>query len=139
MSNLPAPQSVLILCPHNAAKSVFAAAYASRLAASRGHQLAIGTGGTDPDPDLLPVVRTRLEDDAYEIGVEPPRRVTADDLKAAEIIVNIGCDHDELPTSKPIRDWKIPNFSDDPAAAFAALEQQVEALIDELFPVGFDQ
>jgi protein-tyrosine-phosphatase len=39
---------VLFLCPHNAAKSVIAAAYCERLPAERGVPLRATSAGTDP-------------------------------------------------------------------------------------------
>ena len=48
---------------------------------------------------------------------------------ASEIgVVNIGCDHDDLPTPKALTEWHIPDFSVDPEAAFTALENRVTDL-----------
>ncbi len=89
------------------------------------------TGGTDPDPDVLPVVRTRLEAAGHTVA-GTPEVVAAEVLDAADIIINIGCSHDELPTSKPITDWTIPNFSDDADLAFRALDEHVDLLLNNL-------
>lgn len=123
---------IIFLCPHNAAKSVFAAASLTREAAERGLDVKIATAGTDPDPGILPIVRARLEAESLPIDEGPPRTVTEEDLSAADVIVNIGCSHDELPTSGPLREWHIPNFSDDPEAAFTALRHRVTDLAVEL-------
>jgi hypothetical protein len=48
-------RTVLFLCPHNAAKSVIAAAYCVRLAAARGVTLRAASAGTDPDPGVSPL------------------------------------------------------------------------------------
>lgn len=122
---------IIFLCPHAAAKSVTAVAFLTREAAARGLELDVTNAGTEPDPGILPIVRARLESGALHIE-EPPRKVTARDLSSADLIVNIGCDPDELPTSKPIHDWTIPDFSDDPDAAFAALENHVNDLATKL-------
>jgi len=122
---------VIFLCPHNAAKSVASAAFLARDATSRGLEVEITTAGTDPDAEVLPIVRAHLEEKGLPVG-GPPRMVTAEDLSAADHIINIGCPHDALPTDQTITDWAIPNFSDDPVVAFAAITSHVEALADEL-------
>ena len=43
------PRTILFLCPHNAAKSVIAAAYFDQLAAGRGLLYRGDSSGTDPD------------------------------------------------------------------------------------------
>lgn len=130
--------TVLFLCPHNAAKSVAAAAFASQVASREGLDLHATTAGTDPDAEVLPVVRARLEADGLAV-TQQPRLITAAELLAADVVVNIGCDVDELPAARPVEDWQIPNFSDDPPAAFAALEQQAAALVARLVTSGNEQ
>ncbi len=123
--------NVLIMCPHNAAKSVVAAAYLRRIAAQRSLNPIVDTAGTDPDPEVLPVVREQLERDGYAVD-HTPRALRANDLHDADRIINIGCSRRALDTDTPVTDWGIPNFSEDPSAAFAALAEHVEALATEL-------
>jgi protein-tyrosine-phosphatase len=52
--------ALLFLCPHNAAKSVIAAAYCERLAAERDVTLRATSAGTDPDPGVSPSVAAAL-------------------------------------------------------------------------------
>lgn len=125
--------AVLFLCPHNAAKSVAAAAFLAREAASRQLHVTIKTAGTEPDADVLPLVRDRLTADGYVVD-DSPKMVTAAHLSSADVIINMGCDHADLQATTPITDWTVPNFSDDPAAAFAAIDRNVVALVDELAP-----
>lgn len=121
----------VFLCPHNAAKSIYAAATMERLTAEFGIDVSISTGGTDPDAEVLPLVRERLEAAGHVVG-EVPKLITAEPLDTADHIINIGCPHDLLPTTNEITDWDIPNFSDDPAVAFAALDQHVAELAHSL-------
>jgi len=122
---------ILILCPHNAAKSVAAAAYLGRTADELGLDLHIDTAGTHPDPDVNPVVRRELEGEGLSVD-STPRTVTESDLARADRIVNIGCSHLELPIERPVEDWTIPDFSLDSDAAFAALRGHVSELAGEL-------
>lgn len=123
--------NIMILCPHNAAKSVYAAATLRRKAADAGMQVGVKTGGTDPDEIILPIVRERLEWLGHFVSTDP-KLATSDAIDAADMIINIGCAHEDLPTNRPITDWSIPNFSDDPNLAFAALDEHVDKLLREL-------
>ena len=123
--------NILIMCPHNAAKSVVAAAYLGRIAEQRSLDIAISTAGTDPDEEVLPIVRDQLEQDGYPTE-HTPRAFEPADLREADRIINIGCARQTLATETPITDWGIPNFSEDPSAAFAALAEHVELLAAEL-------
>ncbi len=123
--------TILILCPHNAAKSVAAAAYLGRIAEARGLDIEITTAGTEPDPEVLPLVREQLESDGYDV-TDTPKMLTADALLAATHVVNIGCSLSHLPTHDAVEGWAIPNFSEDPSQAFAALSEHVEQLAARL-------
>lgn len=125
------PIKVLFLCPHAAAKSVAAAALLRREAVARDLDLEIDNAGTDPDTEVAPVVRARLESERLSIG-GAPRLVSATDLDAADVIINIGCGSRDLPTSRALKEWQIPDFSADPEAAFAALQTRVADLAAEL-------
>lgn len=122
---------LLVLCPHNAAKSVAGAAFLARSAEIRGIDIAVETAGTDPDVEVLPIVRQRLEADGHIIEAAP-RLVTSQMLDSADVVINIGCSVADLPTTRDVRDWDVPNFSDDPTAAFSALEQAAVAMMSEL-------
>ncbi len=125
------PKKIVILCPHNAAKSVYSAARLQQRASEIGLDLSVTTGGTDPDNVVLPIVRVRLGSLGHNVTTVP-RVIPADELAEADMIINIGCEPSQLPTTKPIVDWSIPNFSDDHEAAFDSLEQHVEELVGQL-------
>jgi len=119
---------ILFLCPHNAAKSIYAA---TTFAAKALDDVSVTTAGTHPDEEVLPIVAQQLASAGHVI-TDSPKTVTTEALDAADHIINIGCDHGELPTENTITDWQIPNFSDDPAVAFAALDDHVAALLAQL-------
>jgi len=56
--------NILFLCPHNAAKSVIAAAYFNRLAQQIGLQWLADSAGTEPSEAVSPNVVTMLGDEA---------------------------------------------------------------------------
>ncbi len=124
-------KNVLLLCPHNAAKSVVAAALLTRASIEHELGLTIGTGGTDPDQAVLPFVRDYLRDNGMPAG-DTPRTVTEADLTRADIVINMGCSPADLPTDRAVVDWQIPNFSDDEQQALSALDHHVADLVDDL-------
>lgn len=127
--------NVLFLCPHNAAKSVAAAAFFTATASERGLTATVTTGGTDPDADVLPVVRQQLVHEGLAFDATP-QQVTGADLDRADVVVNIGCDPARLPTNRPLVDWTIPDFSMDAEVAFAAIRTHVDALVEDLTESG---
>lgn len=124
--------SVLFLCPHAAAKSVMAAGLLAGEAQRLGLDLRIDNAGVEPDPHVKQLVRERLN--ALSLPVAgTPRHVVAADVEAADIIVNIGCPIDQVPpSSAEVREWQIPDFSDDADIAAAALREHVLELSAEL-------
>lgn len=122
---------LLFLCPHNAAKSVVAAALVARQAEERGINVEIATAGTDPDDAVMPIVRDRLEQQGM-VEFQPPRLVTTADLSEADLVINMGCELSGLPTPARVEEWAIPNFSSDPDAAFAAIDSAAADLIPRL-------
>jgi protein-tyrosine-phosphatase len=128
------PPTVLFICPHGAAKSVLASAYFQRAARERGLNVRVITAGTDPDPAVAPKVAQHLKAQGYDVPIATPRRVTADDLAAADVVISIGCDVKGLPPPRgSLRQWDdVPAPSEDFNAADAKLKERVIALIDEL-------
>ncbi len=57
-------RTVLFLCPHNAAKSVMAAAYFRRLAERRRLDVRADSAGTEPSPETSPAVVAALRAEA---------------------------------------------------------------------------
>jgi protein-tyrosine-phosphatase len=128
------PRTVLVLCPHNAAKSVIAAAYLERDAARRGLELSVSTAGTDPDEVASPAVIEALRAEGLDVVPQRPRRVTAADLSDAWRIVSLGCDPAVLAAhSAKVERWDhVPMVSQDLPAASAAIRERVADYLDRL-------
>ena len=127
-------RTVLFLCPHNAAKSVIAAAYFQYLADRAGLDLRAVSAGTEPEAAVWPAVVALLQADGLAVPDQPPRRVTAQDLAAATRIIAMGCTGAELglPESA-VEQWDdVPLASQDLPGARAAIRAHVEQLIAEL-------
>ena len=127
-------QTILFLCPHNAAKSVLAVAHFDRLARQRGLPYRAGSAGTEPEAAPSPAVVAALGAEGIDVTAHHPRHVTAEDLAAARRVISMGCDlSDVAPAGVRVEQWgDVPPVSTDLDAAYAAIRQRVEALVSEL-------
>src|SRR5262245_14191731 len=126
-------QNVLFLCPHNAAKSVFAVAYFNQLAQQAGLALVADSAGTEPDEHVSPLVASMLSAEGFDVSAHQPRRVTAAELESAERVISIGCTPDELDTTAAVEYWDdVPMVSQNPEGSRDAIRRHVEQLIAEL-------
>src|ERR671915_1559513 len=124
--------TILFLCPHNAAKSVIAAAYLERLAAARGLTLRAASAGTDPAPGVSPGVAAALLAEGIDVRAHRPRRVTAEELARASRVVSLGCDLGDLaPPGLVVEHWDdVPSPSADLTRACAVIAARVRQLVD---------
>ena len=128
------PPTVLFLCPRGAAKSILAAAYFQRLAGERGLNVRVASAGTDPEARVSTSVADHLRKSGYQVPVATPRKVTATDLRTADVVISIGCDLKDLPPPRGalVRWDDIPALTDDFSRADDAIRKRVIDLIDEL-------
>jgi protein-tyrosine-phosphatase len=129
-----ASESILFLCPHNAAKSLLAAADFDRMAAARGLPFRAISAGTHPADEPSLAVVAVLRDEGIDIAGYLPRFVTMEDIAAAARVVSLGCAIDDLPGSPAhIERWDdVPPVSQDLDAARNAIRHRLEILVDEL-------
>lgn len=127
-------QTVLFLCPHNAAKSVIAAALFNRLAAQSRLPYWAESAGTEPDPAVSPKAAALLAAEGIDVSGHIPRQVTADDLGRAACIISLGCTPEALGVPAETLDtWnQVPMISQEPERAYAAIQALVRQLVDEL-------
>ncbi len=124
---------ILFLCPHNAAKSALAAAYAKTLANQQGLDVLIDTAGTEPDEQVAPAVSSFLKKEGMEEATTP-RKVTPEDIASASHIISMGCDLNNLPLQgKSIIQWNdVPPVSQDLLVAWQSIKGKVEKLLGEI-------
>jgi protein-tyrosine-phosphatase len=123
-------RTIVFLCPHNAAKSVIAAAYWQRLATQRGWPVQATSAGTDPDPEVAPRVATALLEEGLDVRGHRPRLVTQEELTTAWRVVALGCDLGALtPLGRTVDHWDdVPAPSRDLAGALDAIAAHVSRL-----------
>ena len=128
------PPTVLFMCPHGAAKSVLASAYFQRMARERGLNVRVESAGTEPDDAVSSAVAAHLKRQGYSVPVAKPRKVTAEEFAAADVVISMGCDLTALPPPRGrLLQWdEVPAPSDGLAAADEAIRKRVSDLIEEL-------
>ena len=126
-----ASKTVLFLCPHNAAKSVIAAAYWNRLAAERGLDIAAVSAGTEPSPAVAPAVVEALRAEGLDVAGHQPRRATEHELAAAWRVVSMGCAPRDLAAVAVERWDDVPAASEDLPACLGAIRYRVQHLLSE--------
>jgi protein-tyrosine-phosphatase len=125
---------VVFLCVHNAGRSQMAAGWLEHLG---GPGVEVFSGGSDPAGEVNPAAIDAMAEVGIDIAQQFPKPWTDDVLRAADVIVTMGCG-DTCPVFPGVRylDWQI----DDPAGLGAAqvrpirddIEGRVRALMGEL-------
>ena len=125
---------VVFLCVHNAGRSQMALGFLRHLAGDR----ATGwSGGSEPADAVNPVAVAAMAEVGIDISAARPQRWTDDGLRAADVVVTMGCG-DTCPFFPGVRyeDWPL----DDPAGQGIdavrpirdEIERRVRALLADL-------
>lgn len=125
---------VLFLCVHNAGRSQMALGWFQHLAGDS----AVGwSGGSEPEVGINPAAVDAMAEVGIDISQEFPKPWTDDIVKAADVVVTMGCgDACPIFPGKRYLNWEL----DDPAGKDIAgvrpirddLEQRVRGLLAEL-------
>jgi arsenate reductase (thioredoxin) len=124
--------TVLFLCPHNALRSVIAAALFNQLAAGRAHG---ESAGTEPDERVNDRTITVLQEVGIEVADEKPGRVTREQLEQATRIVSLDC---PLPpelnavAADKLENWPMPDTSGKPVEAVREVRELIRARVEHL-------
>lgn len=127
-------KKVLFLCPHNAAKSVLAAAYFQQQAEDQDLDYIVDTAGTEPSEQVSQAVAEALKSEGMNVDTHLPRLLNDGDLLSADYIFSMGCDLSELNTGNAkVEYWNdVPATSEDMIGAQNAIRAHVETLIKQL-------
>ena len=127
-------ETIVFVCPHNAAKSVIAAAYFQRRADQLGLALRAVSAGTEPSPTVSAAVVEVLRKEGIDVAGYQPRHVTPEELTTAARVVSLGSDLQAFALdSVAVDDWDdVPPPSQDLGAACQAIRARVEQLVTEL-------
>lgn len=128
-------KTLLFMCPHNAAKSVLAVAYArQQLAGNNIEGFEIKSAGTEPDEHVSPQVTDYLNKQGFDVIHQLPRIVMDEDLSSAYKIISMGCDLQLLDKySDKLLDWQdVPPTDVDLETSAQVINQKVKELINSL-------
>ena len=126
--------TALFLCVHNAGRSQMALGWFEHLAAGRA---IAWSGGSEPAAQINPVAIEAMREVGIDIAAEHPKPWTDDVLRAADVVVTMGCG-DTCPYYPGTRyeDWPLDDPAGQPIEAVRPIrdeiERRVRALLDEL-------
>ena len=125
---------VLFVCVHNAGRSQMAAGLLAKMA---GDRVSVRSAGSEPADQLNPRVVEAMKEIGIDVSSELPRPLTGNMVKAADIVVTMGCgDACPIYPGKRYEDWEL----EDPAGKDLEtvrrirddIEGRVRALVAEL-------
>lgn len=126
---------IVFVCEHGSVKSLIAASLFDRAAADRGLPYRAASRGVRPDGRVPPGIAAALSEDGFKVEGFRPQGLATDDIAGATRIIAIGVDltaHSGKARA-PIQSWDdVPAASVDYAAARAALQRHIDALLDDL-------
>jgi arsenate reductase (thioredoxin) len=126
--------TILFLCVHNAGRSQIAAAFARQIGAGR---VSVFSGGSEPAASLNPAVVAAMAERGIDISAEVPRRWADDDIRAADVVVTMGCG-DACPfyPGRRYEDWELQDPAGQPLEVVRKIRDDIEGrvrvLVDEL-------
>jgi arsenate reductase len=124
------PIEVLFVCVQNAGRSQIAAGILRHLAGDRVH---VRTAGSAPAEAVRPMVVTALDEIGVPIGGEYPKPLTDEVVRAADIVVTMGCG-DACPVYPGRRylDWGLEDPAGLPLARVRGIRDDIEARVRDL-------
>ena len=127
-------ETILFLCPHNAAKGILAESYFNHRAKLDGLPFQAASAGTDPSLEIWPTVADLLEREEIPLTSRMPRSVTRDDILNACQVISLGCALEDVPgTPRQFLVWEaIPLASTDLPGSWSAIRSHVDQLLSDL-------
>lgn len=120
----------LFVCQYGTAKSAIAREVFRKRARDRGIAVTATSRGITPAEHVSSALRTRLKADGIDSARDGVQRLTADDLKAADIIVTFNPLPEEMGRVRAV-DWSaLPSMNENYFAARADLIRRVDALLN---------
>jgi protein-tyrosine-phosphatase len=126
------PPRILFVCQFGTVKSPIARELLKRRAAERGLAVKVAARGITPQHHMTPDLLARLERDGINPSAEPLRKLRANDIAAADLVIAF----DRLPANfRPRRfeDWSdLPSIVNDYDHARPILDARIERILQSL-------
>ncbi len=122
--------TVLFLCIHNAGRSQMALGWFRHLADGRADAF---SGGSEPADQLNPVAVAAMAEVGIDIAAETPTRWTDAELRAADVVVTMGCG-DTCPYVPGTRyeDWPLDDPAGRPLEQVRAIRDEIRRRVEQL-------
>jgi arsenate reductase (thioredoxin) len=127
MADIP---EVLFVCIHNSGRSQMAAAVLDHEAAGK---VRVTSAGSQPADRLNPAVVQAMAEIGIDISREVPKRLSADHVQAADIVITMGCG-DACPVypGKRYLDWELPDPAGLDVAHVRPIRDEIRKLVESL-------
>lgn len=121
---------VLFLCVHNAGRSQMALGWVTHLAGDRADAR---SGGSEPADAVNPVAVAAMAEVGVDIAGAHPRRWDEDALRAADVVVTMGCG-DTCPVVPGTRyeDWALTDPAGLDLGAVRPIRDEIEGRVRTL-------
>ncbi|MFH1104502.1 MAG: arsenate reductase ArsC [Actinomycetota bacterium] len=122
--------AVLFLCVHNAGRSQMAAGWLRHLA---GDAVDVFSGGSEPASGPNRVAVEAMAEVGIDISTESPRRWTDEAVRAADVVVTMGCG-DACPVfpGKRYEDWELTDPAGQPIEVVRTVRDDLERRVRTL-------
>ena len=131
-ARMPEPDAptVLFLCVHNAGRSQMALGWFGHLA---GDRAVAWSGGSEPVDRVNPSAVAAMAEVGIDISREHPRRWTDEMVRAADVVVTMGCG-DACPYVPGTRyeDWALADPAGQDVAAVRPIRDEIEQRVRQL-------
>ncbi len=123
--------SVLFLCVHNAGRSQMAAGWMRHIA---GERVDVYSGGSEPSSALNSAAVEAMAEAGIDIAGEHPKLWTDDIVRAADVVVTMGCG-DTCPVYSGTRyeDWELTDPAGQPIEVVRAVRDEIRRRVEALF------
>lgn len=125
-----AKPAVLFLCVHNAGRSQMAAGWLRHLA---GDRIEVYSGGSNPGREVNPNAVAAMAEVGIDISAEQPKPWTDDAVRAADVVVSMGCG-DVCPVypGKRYDDWELTDPAGQDLALVRAVRDDIRTRVEGL-------
>ena len=122
--------TVLFVCTHNAGRSQMALGFFNHLA---GDQALAYSGGSEPAATINASAVAAMAEKGIDITAEQPKRWTDTMLKAADVVITMGCG-DTCPVypGRRYEDWALPDPAGQPLDAVRPIRDEIEQHVRQL-------
>jgi arsenate reductase len=123
-------KTALFVCVHNAARSQMAEAFFNEMAG--GRHIGI-SAGSQPAEGINPVAVEAMGELGIDISGARPKRLTADMIERADLVVTMGCGENVCPiVPKEVIVWELEDPSGKPIEEVLSIRDQIMKLVRDL-------